>query len=191
MTKNLGGPWHKEACKWFNSVIPVKGKVLLDAGCGLGHFMYGLADLGAEVSGIDVSSFCCEFLQKHCDLPVYQSRLETASMISPDSIDILFCTSTLEHIPMEHIESVLLNFLRMTKPGGIIYLEIDTIPDNKRDFPEESHVNIQPWENWYTEFARSIYKWIALPQVEVDLYTTTEFPGFPHDQWRFAVLRKL
>ena len=191
MTKSLGGVWHKQACSWFDSVIPVKGKTLLDAGCGLGHFMYGFADLGADVSGADSSTFCCDFLREHCTLPVYQTRLENLVMIAPDSVDIVFCTSTLEHIPREHIERVLLNLIRVAKSGGTIFLEVDTIPNDERDFAEESHVNIQPWDNWYEEFCKPVYNWVALPQVGVDLYTTTEFPGFPLDQWRFAVLRKL
>ena len=190
MTESLGGRWHAQACKWFNSAIPVKGKTLLDAGCGLGHFMYGFADLGADVSGIDASSFCCDFIREKCSLPVYQSRLEDARMISPDSIDILFCTDTLEHIPQEHIPRVFLNFLRMTRPGGTIYLGIDTIPNDERDYREESHVNIRPWDEWQEVIYSPVYKWQALPQVEVDLYTSTEFPGFPLDAWRFVVLRK-
>jgi len=90
MTGALGGRWHAQACEWFNSVIPVEGKTLLDAGCGLGHFMYAFSKLGAVCSGIDASSFCFDFVRTHCEIPVYQSRLEDASMISPDSIDILF-----------------------------------------------------------------------------------------------------
>jgi len=191
MTEALGGRWHAQACEWFNSVIPVEGKTLLDAGCGLGHFMYAFSKLGAVCSGIDASSFCFDFVRTHCEIPVYQSRLEDASMISPDSIDILFCSSTLEHILQEHIPRVLLNFLRMTRPGGIIFLEIDTIPNDERDYTEESHVNIRPWDDWLEEIFSPMYKWQQLPQVEIDLYTSTEFTGFPLEHWRFAVLRKL
>jgi len=191
MTKTLGGPWHEAACRWFDSAIPVKGKSLLDAGCGLGHFMYGFADLGADVCGIDVSEFCCRFIGDHCTLPVFRSRLENAQMILPESRDIVFCSATMEHIPQEHVERVFQNFIRIVKPGGIIFLEIDTVPDTEREFPEESHCNIRPWDSWFEEISRPVYNWAALPQVEIDLYTTTEFPGFPHPQWRFAVLRRL
>jgi len=191
MTTSIGGDWHKQACGWFASVIPVKNRTLLDAGCGLGHFMRGFADLGAVVSGCDVSDFCCDFVRKNLRLPITQCALEDLLVVPEEPFDIVFCTSVLEHIPQTNIEKVLQNLIRVTTPGGIIYLEVDTTPDSQKPMPEASHVNIRPWEEWHKEFTRPVYEWLPLPQIEDALHACTQFPDFPLPEWRFTVLCKL
>ena len=190
MTKAIGGEWHRLACGWFDSVIPVRDKSILDAGCGLGHFMVAFAALGAVVTGCDISEYCCNFINQNLRLPVYQTSLEDMAMVPGDAFDIIVCTSVLEHIPQEYIEPSFLNLLRVTKPGGTIYLEADTLPNEQRDLPEESHVNIRPWEEWLSEMRRPIYGWTEDPQKTAALYAATAFPGFPCPEWRFTVLHR-
>lgn len=186
----LGGPWHDEACGWFNSVIPVKGLKIFDAGCGLGHFMTGFKRLGADVYGCDVSFYCSSVMKKNFPGHFWRTRLEDMGDVPNLDYDIIFCESTMEHISLNAINLVFDNFLWLAKPGGLIYLQIDTIPDSKRDMPEESHICLRPWSAWLKEIQRRIYNWSPQYTLVEELKTTKAFPGFPLNDWRFMVLKK-
>lgn len=190
MAAAIGGEWHKQACAWFNSVIPVKNKALFDAGCGLGHFMLAFHNLGAKVSGCDVSDYCAEFVQQKVPGSFFHTSLEKMAGIPKNFYDIVFTGATMEHIPQDSAEVVLQNLIRIAKPGGLIYIEIDVKPDNERDFPEESHVNIRPWAQWLAEFDKFHYPWFPEYNLTHRLRETKEFPGFPLPDWRFFVFQK-
>lgn len=190
MTKAIGGGWHTQACAWFNSAIPVKGKKLFDAGCGLGHFMFAFKDLGADVYGCDVSDYSDQLLRDRFYGKFLHTPLENLSMILPGCYDIIFCSATLEHVPKENIENILLSLIRITKPDGVIYMEIDTIPNERRSMPEDSHINIHDWAGWLREFERPPYWWEHDFIIEDKLRNEGRYPGFPHPDWKFVVMRK-
>lgn len=190
MTGAIGGDWHKQACAWFNSVIPVEGKKLIDAGCGLGHFMVAFQELGADVYGCDVSDYSAQIVDPMFGHKFYQTSLEEMTGIPENFFNIVFCTSTLEHIPREQTEPVLKKLITVCKPDGLIYIEIDTTPNNQKPVPEASHVNIRSWPRWLLELNRPPYWWNHEFMLELKLRETKGFPGFPHPDWRFAVMRK-
>ena len=191
MTAAIGGEWHRWACAWFNSVIRVEQKKLFDAGCGLGHFMVAFKDLGADVYGCDVSDYCASIVKQLFPKTFYQTSLEDLNKIQDNSFDIVFTTSTLEHIPRTNVKMVLENLIRITKPLGLIYIEIDVIPDKGRDMPEESHINIRPWVEWLKEFNAVSLKWGPEYLLTEKLRNTKSFPGFPLKDWKFFVFSKL
>jgi len=190
MSRSVRSGWHLEACRWLDSVIPVRGKRVLDAGCGLGHFMGALQILGAQVVGCDVSTYCCDFVEANARLPVIQTALEDMATIADGSFDIVYCGATLEHIPAQHTDEVLRNLARVTVHGGIVFLEIDTKPDELRSMPEESHVNIRPWDWWVRRLDHPAYNWVRQTTREKKLRDCRDFPGFPLADWNFAVLMK-
>lgn len=190
MTGAIGGKWHDQACKWFNTFIPVKGKVLLDAGCGLGHFMVGFKKLGADVYGCDISDYSAEIVYPGFGNKFYQTSLEEMKGIPRDFFDIVFCASTMEHIPKEKVEQVFLKLLEVCKPWGIIYIEIDTIPNEQKPVPEASHINIRHWATWLCEINRPVYWWNHAFDIELQLREYAGVVGFPHPDWKFIVMRK-
>jgi len=191
MTRSVGGPWHSQACGWFNSVIPVKGKTLLDAGCGLGHFMVGFKALGAHVQGVDPSDYCVDFVHIRLGLPIFQTTIETMRKVPRHYFQIVYCGATLEHIPDEYIPNALHNLAAVAAPGGLIFLEIDTTPDNQREMPEESHVNIKPWSAWLWDITQPFLPWFVREDLSAELHKTKDFPGFPLPAWSFIVLEKI
>lgn len=190
MTAAIGGKWHQQACGWFNATIPVKNKKLFDAGCGLGHFMVGFKELGAEVYGCDVSDYCALINTARFGLKFYHTSLEIMKGIPENYFDIVFCTSTMEHIPGNLIVRVFSNLITICKPGGIVYIEIDTTPNDQKPVPEASHVNIRPWPLWLLEIYRQEYWWNHAKDLEIGLLEEKRFPGFPHPDWKFAVMEK-
>jgi len=190
MTQSVGGEWHDQACGWFNSVISVRRKSLFDAGCGLGHFMTGFRKLGADAYGCDASDFCVQEVAKRFPKKVFHSRLEFIGNVCEQLFDIVFCVSTMEHIPNHLINLVFNNLISLCKSGGYIYIEIDTTPNTQKPVPEDSHVNIRPWPLWLLKIDKGRFPWSRDLGAESALRATEDFPGFPHPGWNFVVLRK-
>lgn len=190
-SENLKSKWHKGACGWFNSVVPVKGKKLLDVGCGVGLFMDGFKDLGAEVYGSDVSDFCAEIVSKRYPGRFYQTRLENMEDVPEDFCDIVYCGDVMEHIPREKTEAAFLNLIRVTKPGGKLYIAIDTTSYTHVGMQDISHVNMRSWATWLLEMERPPYWWEHDFVLELKLREEKKFEGFPYDNWRFVVMTKL
>lgn len=104
----------------------IRGKKVLDAGCGAGYFLFDYCFAGAEVTGVDISSGSIEFVRRQCQelgLPVtlIAGDLETISL-PKHSFDYIFSNFVLQHTP--HPKIVLANFRTWLKPGGEIYMRI-------------------------------------------------------------------
>lgn len=190
MIGSLGGDWHNGACGWFDSIIPVSGKTLFDAGCGLGHFMLAFEKLGAFVSGCDVSDYSRKICVPHFGDRFYYTSLEELSCVPINFYDIVFTSATFEHLSPDVITQVLINLTNILKPGGLIYIEVDTKPNSERDFPEDSHIFTQPWDSWLKIFGKVSFPCWPDYTLTHDLRESKAFPGFPLTDWNFMVFRK-
>lgn len=190
MVGSLGCQWHKDACSWFNSVIPVHDKTLFDAGCGLGHFMLAFRDLGAKVYGCDVSNYCAPIVRHNFGHNFFHTSLEKLTYVPENFFDIVFTSATFEHLPCSSINQVLQNLSNICKPGGLIYIEVDTKPNKERDLPEDSHICIQPWDSWLKVFGVASFPFKPEYILTHKLRESTEFPGFPLPDWNFFVFSK-
>jgi len=81
----------------------IRGKKVLDAGCGSGFFLFDYLFYGADVTGIDQSENSIEFVRQQANALGFRPTLiacdlETVSL--PDnSFDYIFCTYVLHHTP--------------------------------------------------------------------------------------------
>jgi 2-polyprenyl-6-hydroxyphenyl methylase/3-demethylubiquinone-9 3-methyltransferase len=101
----------------------VKGKRILDIGCGGGILSELLAQKGATVTGIDASEAGIETAKLH----LYESKLtidyeactvESYLEKNPAPFDIIVCMEMLEHVPDP--ASILKAAARLLKPSGIL-----------------------------------------------------------------------
>jgi len=98
----------------------VKGKVVLDYGCGSGENSVILSALGADVIGIDISPDLVEVAEKRMRTNGLRWDVRAASAYAtgaPDaSFDAVFGVAILHHLD---IEDSAREVHRMLKPGGI------------------------------------------------------------------------
>lgn len=110
---------------WIDSHAELKGKRVIDIGCGGGLLSEGMAALGAHVIGIDLSDKALSVARLH----LYESghavnyRLISAEAMAdeaPGSFDHVTCLEMLEHVPDP--ASTVAACAHLVKPGGQVFL---------------------------------------------------------------------
>ncbi|HEX7248996.1 MAG TPA: bifunctional 2-polyprenyl-6-hydroxyphenol methylase/3-demethylubiquinol 3-O-methyltransferase UbiG [Burkholderiales bacterium] len=109
---------------WIDRLARLAGKKVLDVGCGGGILAESMAQLGAQVSGIDLSDKALKVAELH----LLESRLaiqyesvsaEELAARTPGSFDVVTCMELLEHVPEPH--STVAACARLVRPGGHVF----------------------------------------------------------------------
>lgn len=121
---------------WIASLCELKGKQVLDVGCGGGILADSMARQGAQVLGIDLSTKALRVAQLHAleaETPNIQYReisAEALALEAPASRDVVTCMEMLEHVPDP--ASVVRACASLVKPGGWVYFS--TLNRNPKSF---------------------------------------------------------
>lgn len=102
----------------------LKGKAVLDIGCGGGLLAERFASAGAAVTGIDLSPVAIEAAKKHAQeqgLRIDYGVGSPSDLVKqgPSRFDIIVCAEVLEHV--DGLEGFLKDSLSMLKNGGIFF----------------------------------------------------------------------
>ena len=102
----------------------LRGKQVLDVGCGGGILAESMASRGAEVTGIDMGEAPLEVARLHLlesGLEVHYERIavERLAEEKPHSFDVITCMELLEHVPDPG--SVVNACAKLVRPGGHIF----------------------------------------------------------------------
>ena len=104
---------------------PVKGKYVLDAGCGSGSLTHWLIELGADVIGLDASPHMLEHAQKRvqgkANLILHDLR-EPLDFLDDNTVDLVTSSLVLHYV--DNLELVFSEFYRVLKPGGNLVFSI-------------------------------------------------------------------
>lgn len=96
--------------------------LIVDAGCGPGHWAQYLLELGADVEGIDMVP---EFIEAACsrfpNVTFQQGTLERLPYDSDSVVGILSWYSVI-HAEPEKLQAILKEFARCLAPGGTLLL---------------------------------------------------------------------
>ncbi len=104
----------------------IRGKKVLDAGCGSGFFLFDYLFFGAEVTGIDQSEASITFIRGEAEKLGFSPTLITGDLetvaLPDNSFDYIFSTYVIHHTP--NPLAVLKNFHAWCKPDGTVRLII-------------------------------------------------------------------
>lgn len=99
----------------------LKGKKVLDVGCGGGILSEAMAKAGADVTGIDLAEASLNVAQLHAldsglEINYHTVSVEDYALQYPGHFDVVTCLEMLEHVPDP--ASVVRSCAALTKPGG-------------------------------------------------------------------------
>ena len=106
---------------WIDRHAQLKGKLVLDVGCGGGLLSEAMTSRGAIATGIDLSERPLAVAKLHLLESGYQINYrqisaEALAIESPASFDVVTCMEMLEHVPQP--ASIIKACATLLKPGG-------------------------------------------------------------------------
>jgi 2-polyprenyl-3-methyl-5-hydroxy-6-metoxy-1,4-benzoquinol methylase/uncharacterized protein YbaR (Trm112 family) len=107
---------------WTNEVL--RGKRVLDAGCGSGRFAEVAIKAGAQVFAVDYSSAvdaCRRNFASSSQLEVIQGDIYHLPFAS-GTFDLVYCLGVLQHTP--DVKGAFLALGKLVKPGGLLAVDI-------------------------------------------------------------------
>ncbi len=109
---------------YIDKAISLKGKTVLDVGCGGGILSESMAILGATVTGIDLGEKALKVAQLHSlesGVTVNYKLISVEDLAEklPASYDVVTCLEMLEHVPDP--ASVVAACAKLVKPGGHVF----------------------------------------------------------------------
>ena len=109
---------------WIDELASLKGKRVLDVGCGGGILSESMYFKGAEVVGIDLGEKALSVAKLHqlesgAKVDYQYIAVERLAAQQPASFDVVTCMEMLEHVPDP--ASIVVACARLVKPGGSVF----------------------------------------------------------------------
>ena len=110
---------------WIDQFAAIRGKKVVDVGCGGGILAESMARRGANVLGVDLADKPLKVAQLHAmeggvaNLDYRSVSAEDLAAEQPGAFDVVTCMEMLEHVPDP--SSVVRACTAMAKPGGWVF----------------------------------------------------------------------
>lgn len=146
--------------KYYGSILPqCKDSMILDIGCGGGHFLYYLDKKGyCNYLGIDISSQQVNYCRENISDRVQQIDAADFLQGKEGAYDAIVANDVLEHIPKKETISFVSIIQKSLKPGGVF---IARVPNMSNPFAMNSRYCDFTHEIGFTE--KSLYQvlWVG------------------------------
>ncbi len=109
---------------YIDELVSLKGKRVLDVGCGGGILSESMYFKGAEVTGIDLGDKAINVAKLHllesgAKVDYQLISVEQLAEVQPASFDVVTCMEMLEHVPDP--AAVVTACAQLVKPGGSVF----------------------------------------------------------------------
>lgn len=120
---------------WIDRNCALRGKKVIDVGCGGGLLSEGMAALGANVTGIDLGEKALgvaklHLLESGLKVDYRHIAAEDMAQAEPAAYDVVTCLEMLEHVPDP--ASIVRACAQMAKPGATVFFS--TISRNPKAY---------------------------------------------------------
>jgi len=121
---------------WIDGLAALRGKRVVDVGCGGGILAESMAQRGGDVLGIDLATKPLRVAQLHAiesaarGIAYREVAVEALAAEMSEQFDVVTCMEMLEHVPDPG--SVVASCARLVKPGGWAFFS--TINRNAKAF---------------------------------------------------------
>jgi 2-polyprenyl-3-methyl-5-hydroxy-6-metoxy-1,4-benzoquinol methylase len=162
----------------FHLLGDVRGKTVVDLGCGKGENLVPLAQRGANVIGLDLSPELIEWAKKRVATAGVNADIRVGSAYAtglPDeSVDVVFCIALVHHL---NIQQVCNEMRRIVKKTGFIvisepvrfsqsYDRVRKLLPSKRNISEQEHpLTKTEYDCLTTDFSVESVRYFRLPFV--------------------------
>jgi ubiquinone/menaquinone biosynthesis C-methylase UbiE len=110
----------------LDELLDVRGRDVLDVGCGEGWLARRLASAGARVVGLDPLASALERARGHDSSgpgPRYVEGAAEALGFPDSSFDVVIFFNSLHHVPPESMDAALAEAARVLRPDGVLYVQ--------------------------------------------------------------------
>lgn len=169
----------------LNKLVPLRGKRVLDYGCGPGYLVDYLLAAGARCVGVDSSQASIELANRRLEgHPGWEGAFLPSedSLPFPDaSFDLIISVETLEHLFPEKVPTVLRAFHRALVPReGLLWL---TTPHNERleqsqDFCPECQATFHRFQHQSSYDTERLTSLLAAHGFRIHATGATDFARF-------------
>ncbi|PPD50417.1 MAG: bifunctional 3-demethylubiquinol 3-O-methyltransferase/2-polyprenyl-6-hydroxyphenol methylase [Methylotenera sp.] len=120
---------------WIDGLVPLKGKRVLDVGCGGGILSESMYFKGSTVTGIDLGEKALKVAKLHqlesgAKVDYQYIAVEQLASLQPASFDVVTCMEMLEHVPDP--ASIVAACAALVKPNGTVFFS--TINRNAKSY---------------------------------------------------------
>ncbi len=126
------GKGQKKRLDLIEKEVDLKGKKVLDVGCGTGSYGLGFLKRGADYFGIDIDAEKIKKARKNINSGIFKVSSSENIPFPDESFDLIFLNEVLEHV--ENDEETIIECLRVLKNKGRIVVFAPN-----RFFPFETH----------------------------------------------------